>query len=92
MFVLLVPVYQCHVADTPTEWPWPPNEVTELSREIRDEWRKRERDKMKIRTIGQAAGSVRNFPCRIYNGEQLEACRQLGPEIRRVGSQSSTAL
>ena len=39
---------------------------------------------MKIRTIGQAATSVRNFPSRIYNGEQLEACRQLGPEIRRV--------
>jgi len=55
-----------------------------MSREIRDEWRKRERDPMKIRTIGQAAGSVRIFPSRIYNGEQLEACRQLGPEIRRV--------
>ena len=39
---------------------------------------------MKIRTIGQAATSVRNFPSRIYNGAQLEACRQLGPEIRRV--------
>ena len=39
---------------------------------------------MKIRTIGQAATSVRNFPSRIYSGEQLEACRQLGPEIRRV--------
>ena len=60
--------------------------MARLSREIRDEWRKRERDKMKIRTIGQAAGSVRNFPSRIYNGEQLEACRQLGPEIRRVGT------
>ena len=41
---------------------------------------------MKIRTIGQAAGSVRNFPSRIYSGEQLEACKQLGPEIRRVRS------
>lgn len=39
---------------------------------------------MKIRTIGQAAGSVRNFPSRIYSGEQLEACKQLGPEMRRV--------
>lgn len=55
-----------------------------LRREIRDEWRKRERDAMKIRTIGQAAGSVRNFPSRIYSGDQLEACKQLGPEIRRV--------
>ena len=69
-----------------TVWLWPPDVTTELSREIRDEWRKRERDKMKIRTMGQAAGSVRNFPSRIYNGEQLEACRQLGPEIRRVRS------
>lgn len=70
----------------PTDWLSSPDEMSELSREIRDEWRKRERDKMKIRTMGQAAGSVRNFPSRIYNGEQLEACRQLGPEIRRVYS------
>lgn len=41
---------------------------------------------MKIRTIGQAAGSVRNFSSRIYSGEQLEACKHLGPEIRRVRS------
>ena len=47
---------------------------------------------MKIRTIGQAAGSVRNFPSRIYNGEQLEACRQLGPEIRRVGTRPWHAI
>lgn len=54
------------------------------TREIRAEWVRREKDRLKTSSLAHAATSVREFPQRIYNAAMLESLPRIGPEIRRV--------
>lgn len=62
-----------------------------MFREIREMYRKEGiKDEHRVRGLAKAASSVRDFPVRIYNAEQLEACASVGPYYRKVQNVSTS--